>query len=251
MTARTRLATLVALSLSVIPGLALAQVAAPAYPPPQPPPGSPPPPPPGSPPPQQQVAPPMQRPPPPNRLELTALAGYQLNTDAGTLRVDDTPVYGISLGFLARPGSRIQLLWLYSDPTAHASGSAALAGSSSFKVATHYFQLGGEQGIRRDKLEPFGGATIGAALFMPDSLRLSDGSKYSFDDTWRFGFTLGLGLKVHVSEKVLVRLEARLAAPVYFSGGGFYAGSGGSGVTVSGGVPIWQWNFLAGLGFAP
>ena len=246
MTARNRLAALVTIAFAALPGLALGQV---ATPPPQPPPGYPPQPPPGNPP--QQAAPPLQRPPPPNRLELTAIAGYQVNSDASTLRVDDAPVYGASLGFLARPGSRVLLMWLYSDPSVKASGSTLLAGSSSFKVATHYFQLGGEQGIRRDKLEPFGGATVGAALFMPDTLRLSDGSKYSFNDTWRFGFTLGLGLKVHVSEKLLVRLEARLAAPVYFSGGGIYAGSGGAGVTVSGGVPVWQWNFLAGLGFSP
>ena len=187
-------------------------------------------------------------------VELSAIAGYQLNTDVGTtggtIRVDDTPVYGASLAFLQLPGVRAELLWLYSDPTVHLSG-VTFTGSQPLHVSTNYFQLGGSRGVRIDRLEPFLGATIGAALFMPTPLHYANGSTVTFGDTWRFGFTIGAGLNVHLSEKVALQGQIRLAAPVYFSSGAIYVGSGGAALGVSGGIPIWQWNFAGALVFSP
>jgi opacity protein-like surface antigen len=188
-------------------------------------------------------------------VELSAIAGYQLNTDvgttAGTLRVDDAPVYGASLAFVKLPGLRAEFLWLYSNPTVHASGTPLLSGSSPLHVPTHYFQLGGSRGVRFDKLEPFIGATIGATLFLPSELRYSNGTTTTFGDTWRFGFTIGGGLNFHITEKIALQGQVRLAAPVYFSSTSFYVGSGGAGLGVSGGIPLWQWNFMGGLVFSP
>jgi opacity protein-like surface antigen len=188
-------------------------------------------------------------------VELTALAGYQVNTDAsttgGTLRVDDAPVYGAGVAMVASPGLRAELLWLYSNPTVHASGSLLLDSSAPLHVPTHYFQIGGSRGLRYDKLEPFVEGTVGAALFLPSRLEYANGTSTSLSDTWRFAFTIGGGLYVHLSEKVALRGEARVAAPVYFSSSSIYVGSGGAGLGVSGGIPIWQWNFLGGLVFSP
>jgi hypothetical protein len=50
---------------------------------------------------------------------------------------------------------------------------------------------------------------------------------------------------------VALRLDARLVAPVYFSGGSFYAGSGGAALSVSGGIPFVQGCFTGGLTIAP
>ena len=187
--------------------------------------------------------------------ELTAIAGYQLNTDVdvsgGALSVDDAPVYGASLAMVTLPGVRAELLWLYSNPTVHASGTALLNSSAPLHVPTHYFQLGGSRGVRYDKLEPFLGGTLGAALFLPDRLEYANGTSTSLSATWRFAFTLGGGLNIHLSEKVALRGEARVAAPVFFSSGAIYVGAGGAGLGVSGGIPIWQWNFLGGLVFSP
>lgn len=189
------------------------------------------------------------------RFELTAIAGYQVNTDAdleegATLRVGDAPVYGASLGYSVAPNSRAELLWLYSEPSARGTGSV-LTGSSSFDVATHYFQVGGTSGVRRGRAELFGGATMGASLFMPGTLRLATQQDIILGDTWRFAFTLGGGVKVRVAPKVALRFETRVAAPLFFSSGGIYVGGGSAGLTASGGVPIWQWNFLGGLSFLP
>jgi opacity protein-like surface antigen len=226
MTVHARLTLLIALGCTALPSVALAQAG--AY---------------------------QSYPPGVGRFELTAIAGYQLNTDAslavGHLDIGDAPVYGAQLGVLTMPGSRAVLLWMYSDPTVQAVGAPALVGSLPFHVATHYFQLGGEHGVRREAIEVFGRLTMGASLFVPESIRLGNGTSVSLSDTWRFAFTIGTGLKVHLSPNIALRFDVGLAAPVYFSGGGVYAGTGGVALGVSGGLPILQWNFLGGLVFSP
>jgi opacity protein-like surface antigen len=258
---RRRLAAaLLALALAsvLVPAAAAAQV-------PPPPPGTPPPPPQGVPPPPPQGYPPPQpqyAPPPPvkaapakRRVELTAFGGWQINSDvygtSGHLSVGDAAAYGASVGVETFPNAFAELMWIYSNPEMHASGTPLLNGSSKFNVATHYFQIGGTKGIQRERLNFYGGASIGAALFMPQSIRLSNGDSAALSDTWRFAFTLGLGLKIDLHEKIALRFDGRVAAPVYFSSGGIYVGGGGAGVTVGGGIPIWQWNFLGGLVFRP
>ncbi|BDG05607.1 outer membrane protein [Anaeromyxobacter oryzae] len=230
MEARRRFATVLALACAATPVAALAQYAP-------------------SPPPMSSSGPHR------GRTEVTALAGYQLNTDVSTVEghvsVGDAPVYGAAVDIETLPGAWAELIWLYSEPTVTFSGTPLLSGSSPMNVATHYFQIGGMKGVRRDRATLFGGATIGAALFMPGTLRYANGSSTSLSDTWRFAFTLGAGLKVDLSEHVALRFDARVAAPVYFSSGAIYVGGGGAGLAVSGGIPVWQWNFLGGLVLLP
>ena len=183
------------------------------------------------------------------------MTGWQVNSDiylgGPKLVVDDAQVFGVGIGSEVVPGSFAELRWIYSDPYMRASGNSLLNGSEKFRVQSHYFQLGGLRQVQRGRTAFFGGATIGAALYQPSSLVLSSGKTYSFSDTWRFAFTLGLGFKVDLNSKLALRFDANVAAPVLFSSGGLYVGSGGAGLTVSGGVPIWQWNFMGGLAFSP
>lgn len=221
-----RLATLLALALS--PAAALAQYA------PAPPPT-------------------FASPKPHGRTEVTAIAGYQLNSDVSTstghVSVGDAPVYGAAVAIETLPGAWAELMWLYSEPSVTVTGSPLLP--SSFDVATHYFQIGGLKGIRRDRATLYGGATIGAALFMPGTIRYANGTTTSLSDTWRFAFTIGGGLKLDLSEHLALRFDARVAAPVYFTSGSIYVGGGAAGMTVSGGIPLWQWNFLGGIVLSP
>jgi opacity protein-like surface antigen len=190
------------------------------------------------------------------RAELAAWAGYQLNSDvdlgSAMLRTDDAPSFGASLSVPARPGTKIELLWIYSSADARLDGWSVYDSSRSFTVDMHYFQIGGVQGFRRGNIEPFAGMTLGAAWYLPGSIVSQDGSyAVDADSTWRFAFTLGGGLNVFLTQKLAVRLQARMLAPVFFSSGSFYVGTGGSGLAVSGGIPFIQGDFSAGLVFAP
>jgi opacity protein-like surface antigen len=240
---RCRLAALLVLACAA-PASALAQNAAPAPPPPASPPQYYPPPPPAA--SGASASEPKRR-----RVEVMGIAGYQLNSDVNTsggdLSMSDEPVYGVAVGVETLPGTWAELSWLYSEPTVRASGSPLLAGSQPLEVATHYFQLGGTSGIQRGRVNVFAVGSLGAALFMPGTLRLANGSSTSFGDTWRFAFTLGGGTRIDLSRHLAVRFDIRAAAPVYFSSGSFYVGSGSAGLTVSGGIPFWQVNFLGAL----
>jgi hypothetical protein len=190
------------------------------------------------------------------RLELTAFAGYELNSDittsAGTLQVDDAPGYGVALDWTLAPGQQAELLWVYSATDVRLRGTAPGApSSSSFPVDAHYFQLGGLATFGKGNLEPFVSGSLGAAMYVPGTIVLDGGGTLLPATTWRFAFSLGGGVKIWLGDRIGLRLQARLLAPVLFSGGAFYSGPGGAALTVSGGIPYVQGDFSAGLTFAP
>ena len=51
---------------------------------------------------------------------------------------------------------------------------------------------------------------------------------------------VGGGIRMNMSEKIDLRLQARLLLPMNFESGGFYFGSGGGGVSLSGGTIVPQ-----------
>ena len=59
--------------------------------------------------------------------------------------------------------------------------------------------------------------------------------------------SLAGGLKIHASEKVGLRLQARFLMPLYYAGTYFSAGTGGAGYGISGGVFGVQGDFTAAL----
>jgi opacity protein-like surface antigen len=165
----------------------------------------------------------------------SAYTGWQMNGDvnayAGKLQIADAMNYGVALDVPLAYGSGLQLLWIYNDTTARfASYDPFYPSSREFGLQQHYFQVGGNKAIRRGKIETFGGGTLGAALFLPGTVQTSTGSTLQAGDTWAFAMTLGGGVKVFFTEKVALRLGARLMLPMFFQGGGFYVGSGGSGM---------------------
>lgn len=252
---------LLLLALLAVPGLALAQYA-PYAPPPTPapaPPPSYPPPPPGYPP---GYAPPPAYPPPQQvqaqsggKLQLSAFAGWitssNIYASGGHLRIDSTNSWGAELAFAGAPGSKIGLKWVYYKPNVQfVTDSYAYSNSDVFGVSTNYILIQGEKGFRRGKVEPFFGGSIGGMVSSPDSFK-SGGITYNPGETWYFAFGLAGGVKVFVSQKVALRLGIEMLAPVNFYGGTYYVGTGGSGMSVSGGIPTISGNFTAGLTFAP
>jgi hypothetical protein len=201
---------------------------------------------------------PYRPPPQPQpRLAITGMTGYQINSNvdvgAGELRIDDGESFGAAVTVPVRPGQKLELLWMYLPTQAELrSYTAAYGSTQKFDVGMNYFQIGGMQSIRRGRVEPFFGATVGAGWYATGTIKSVSGLKVANPaDTWRFAFGLGLGADIFVAEKVALRLEARTLMPVYFGTTSFYAGTGGSGMAVSGGIPFIQGNFSAGLTFAP
>src|SRR5262249_57056818 len=93
--------------------------------------------------------------------------------------------------------------------------------------------------------------TAGIVILSPSTLQLQDGSSLTPESSVRFAFTAALGLKVWITPMIGLRFDVRALVPVYFSGGGFYVGTGGAGVGLSGGIPFAHFAFTGGLGVAP
>jgi hypothetical protein len=99
------------------------------------------------------------------------------------------------------------------------------------------------------RIEPFGALTAGMVVIHASALRFQDGTTYDGGDTVQFAFTAGLGFKVWLTESIGLRFEARALVPIFFSGGGFWVGTGGASVGLSGGIPFAQFDFTGGLSF--
>jgi hypothetical protein len=196
-------------------------------------------------------------PPQPSRgeIEIGAFAGWMVSTDASTFNgnviIDGATAYGGTIDYSVRPGYGVELFYAY-IPT-HTRFTSFVPGvpSSSDKadLGEHWIQIGGNVGRPMGRIEPYGVLTAGIVIFHPSSIRFQDGTSYSAQDTVRFAFTAGLGLKVWLTDNIGLRFEARALVPVFFSGGGFWVGTGGASVGLSGGIPFAQFDFTGGISF--
>jgi len=190
------------------------------------------------------------------KLQIAAFTGWQVNGDVdgiyGKLKVDDAQSFGVSLWTQVKAGTKLELLWIYSQADQQFdSYTLSYPSTKKFSVASNYFQIGGVHSIRRGKIEPFAGGTLGAVWYAPDNIQAANGlTSYSANDVWRFAFTLGGGLNVFLTERFAIRGYARMLVPMYFNGGSVYVGTGGSGLAVNAGVPAISGDFGAALVFA-
>jgi opacity protein-like surface antigen len=190
--------------------------------------------------------------PPGPRLELVGIVGYHIASDLdylnGYASIDSAASYGAALRTGVLPGKMAELSWVYVPTNAHFRSTSFGTSIADASLNIHYFQIGGMNSFRRDRLEPYFGGSLGAALFQLGSLRNpSTGVTLNSSDIWRFAFTFGLGTKIWLAPNIAIQLDAKMLLPVWFSSASVYAGTGGGGFAVSGGIPIIEGNFSGGL----
>jgi len=178
-------------------------------------------------------------------------AGIQLTTpittSTGTINIDAAPSYGAAFNIAFGPDLDVEFLWTLSPTQAHYVSSAGAVSSGSNHLNISYFQVGLTKSIRCGDFECFGDFTLGAVLLSPGAILLSTGERLNVHDTWRAAFTFGAGIRFFLVPQLAIVLQARLLVPVYITGGGFYAGSGGAVLVVGGGIPCVEGAFSAGL----
>jgi len=187
--------------------------------------------------------------------QLSGIAGYQLTstvyTNGGSIGIDGAGTYGALLALALHPEVDFELLWTISSTQARFV-SATPGAPSAFPspLMINYFQLGVTKSVRTGMVESFGEATAGLVLLSPTPVRLTSGDTLAVTSTVQFSFTLAAGLRIRFVEQLALVLEARLLAPVYISGGAFFAGGGGAVLAVSAGIPCVQGAFSGGLTFS-
>lgn len=162
----------------------------------------------------------------------TGSAGYN-----GSIKVDDKGNYGLRAGVSPNTGMVIEFEWNHTDTKMSWKNVIGVIDDSE-EIAMNYYLLG----FNMEKSE---GPAIPYGLFNIGVLNVK-GQETNFSENW---FTVGLGggLKYYLSDKIGIRLQARLLLPMQFAGIGFGCGGGGCGSSVSTYTSTVQGDFTGGI----
>lgn len=181
-------------------------------------------------------------------IELTALYGYQFGgqvdlSTGGEIHLDDQPAFGFTLGVPIHGdrATQVELSYTHQATTLLSQDYFQTQDTPLFDMSVDYFQIGGSRGVLRGKAMPFGYGAIGAAMFNPKG--------DTPDAEWLFSFSLGIGAKYYLSERMGLRAQFGLLIPMQWSEGSLWCGSGGCAAGVSGGTTFGQGNVSGGLIF--
>lgn len=175
------------------------------------------------------------------KLELTPIIGYEtgakVNTSAGYLRISDGMVYGGALNIGLGGGRYAELSYTHMGSNLSLDG---VVREDICDLAVDYYSIGALQEMMPDaKATPYGLFSLGVVNYRPTS------GGYSSEN--KMHVSLAGGLKIRLSERIGVRLQARLLMPLYYGGAYFSVGTGGSGFSVGGGIHGVQGDFTGGL----
>jgi hypothetical protein len=166
--------------------------------------------------------------------------GGRIYGQFGDLKIQDSESYGVSLN-LVNDDVSFQLEYFYQPTTAAYRDYFVSERSQTSDLNVNWYHLGIRKRFNTtEKVVPFGGLSAGLTHFSLDSTP---------DDYDELSFSIALqgGTNIYLSDRIGLRLHARLLVPIQFSGFGFYAGTGGSGATATAGSYFVQGDVGAGL----
>lgn len=187
-------------------------------------------------------------------VEIVPFAGYMFGGSIkfyeGKLKIQDGMDYGVSVLVPVKSLVDVELNYTRLDSKATwnpYTQYAATYPKDEADLATNYFQVGIISKFYEadGKVEPFGSFSLGATWFDPSGSDTITNTTY--DDSWAFSITVGLGVKIMFSERIGIILRGRLMMPMHFAGTSFYVGTGGSGLSLNSVVSPFQGDFNGGL----
>jgi hypothetical protein len=180
---------------------------------------------------------------------ITPTVGWQwggtLQFTGGDVHINAATNYGGTIGTEVRPGLFAELGYTYQ--ASKVIGRPNLGPDFHlFDLGTHYYQISGLHFIPRgeSKATPYLIGGLGMTIFDPHSSQYGD-----FGSKTLFSMSLGGGVRVAMNPKVSIRLQSRLLLPINWASGGVYFGTGGSGLSVSGGSSLPQGDASLGISF--
>jgi len=181
-------------------------------------------------------------------IEITPFAGYTMGgqfTDAvtgKTLSFDDTSSYGIMVDFkqpLDKEGGESWIELYYSrQQTRLKADQGPFVSNPLFDVNVEYFHLGGTYGQATGKMKLFLVGTFGATHLTPEGEGLHAETKFSL--------SLGGGVKLYLTERVGIRLDARWFGTLFNGSGSAFCSGGACLINVQGDV-LSQYSANAGV----
>ena len=174
------------------------------------------------------------------KVEITPQYGYQFGAKysyyGGYIKFQDSDQYGLTFGINAADDITIEFMWAQQNSTVSAQDIILYPRETDLTdVTANQYQIGAIYMFDDDQLRPFAGVSAGWSTWNPED------EKYQSLTTFTMGVTGGL--KYFFTNRIGVRLQTQLLVPINW--GGFYLGSGGSGLYASG--SILQLNITGGL----
>jgi hypothetical protein len=175
------------------------------------------------------------------QLELTPFIGYEtgavIHYGEGDLHIGDGMNWGGALNYGVGGGRYFE--FSYNHLASYLDKEGALTSERLCDLATDYYSFGVLQELKPDaKATPYGTFTLGWVNYRPSE-------NYSNENKMHISFAGGI--KIRASERIGIRLQARVLLPIYYGGTYFSAGTGGAGYGVTGGFRGVQGDFTGGL----
>jgi hypothetical protein len=177
--------------------------------------------------------------------EIFGFGGYMTYSSIavreGDLKFDDGPNYGFGIDIGVQRGMFVELNYTHNQTSVRLQRFNG-PNEDLFDMNTHYFQIGAQYEFRKSpkqKAFPYTLATLGATLF--------DAKDPSLSDEWRFSVAFGGGGKFYLSDKIGLRLQARMLLPMTFSGGGAWCGTGGCSAGLGAWAVLVQFDFTVAV----
>jgi len=186
-----------------------------------------------------------------HKFEITPFVGYMFGGEVavwdGNLRLQDDMNYGLVLNFVVNRSGELEASYTRQD-TKLDFDEFRVGRRSIYDVSVNVWQFGGHYRFNPTAtVRPFFSGTLGFTHYGVGD-KLDDDAPNLSSDTF-FSIVLGGGVKIFPSERIGIRLAGHLYSTILSSGGGFWCGTGGCGVGLSG-WGVWQGDVQAGLTIA-
>jgi hypothetical protein len=178
------------------------------------------------------------------RIELSPFIGYETGstvyTSLGYLYIGDGMDYGGTLDFNLGRNRFAEIS--YSHMMTKLNVDEGYNELYLCDLGINYYSIGILQETKPlSKVSPYGLFTLGWVNYNPQTDDFSGENKMHV--------SLAGGIKIRATEKIGLRLQARLLMPIFYAGTYFSTGSGGTDMTVSATSVAFQGDFTAALVF--
>jgi len=178
------------------------------------------------------------------KLELSPFIGYEtratLYTSLGYLYIGSGMDYGAAVDF--NLGKNLYAEASYSHMMTNLNIDEGYNERYLWDLGVNYYSLGILQEIRAEaKLSPYGLFSLGWVNYRPQMDNISVENKMHI--------SVAGGFKIRATERIRLRLQARLLMPIMYAGRYFSGGPGGTDMTVSATSVAFQGDFTAALVF--
>ena len=186
-------------------------------------------------------------------IEFSSYGGYMLSGSSnyyeGEIGVDNGPVFGATLGYDMGNGIQVQFLynriWSGGNVFIYPTFGLPTGARYDFDLIIENYHLGAEKTLGGNEMvKPYGAFSLGVGVYKPKNVE----GNFNLSSETRFSMGLGLGVKVFPTEKIGLKIQAKMFMPMTFGGLGIFCSSGsGCGGGASFDVPIIHGEFSGGI----